>query len=628
MIFNYKSDMKVWRFLAIVVAFLLCLGRVNAENGPIPDFRTLSDSAKYEALVDYYRNGPGGKASTQLISRARALLSLCESESYVRGIAFTKHKVMIQHYQLGNRDSVEHYRLAIDEKYFFHLDCVNQQHFLLLSAHLLEFDGRTNEAMLRALNAIEVGGECDHVVSFAYSSVGGMLRKMERYEESIGYFMDGIKYTDLKSKADTIGLLNSFTNLSIVYSDWGKQDSSYKYALLALQGSRTPMTMFRMANWNADNGFPDEALDLLFEARDSINRSQIYHMRGSLNRYISKCYRLKGEDVKAVAYAKKGLALSNQRGGLAYAQVAYTTLVQAYMGKNADLVDSLRHYDEEMIAVATQKSTLELERKYETEKKEKANLALKAQLKDKTIAALQTRNLLVIAGVSILLIALLLYLWSMRRRIKTRAKISALQKQAADLQMNPHFLFNALNSINLFIAKNEKDQARLYLENFSRLMRLTLQNSLQETIPLEKELDYLKNYLSLEQLRMKNFDFKFEVPEALLSYKIPSMLIQPLLENSLLHGFKGIDYQGLLKIRVHKAESVLHIEVLDNGKGIHQSRAEGLVPDLEKKSVALDLLVKRIAYFGVAHSGIELGNGIPEGDRPGTRVAFSLPVID
>lgn len=620
--------MTVWRILAFTLALMLCMGHVSANNEPIPGFRELSDSAKYEAVEDYYRNGPGGAASTEAISRARDLLAQCESESYLRGIAFAKFRIMVQHYQLGHRDSVEQYSLAIEEEHFFHMDCVDQQHFLLLSSHLLEIEGNTDEAMRRALNAIEVGENCHKVIAFAYSAVGGMLRNMERYEESISYFMEAIEHADMKSKSDTIGFVNSFTNLSLVYSSWGKQDSSYKYAHLALQVIRTPSTMFRMANWYADNGFPDEALPLLFEAEDTINSSQVYHFRGSLNRYLSKCYRLKGEDAKAVAYAEKGLALTTTKGDLVNAQIVYTTLVQAHLGKNADLVDSLRHYDEEIIAIATQKSTLDLEKKYETEKKEKANLALKAELKDKTIAELQTRNLLVIAGVSILLVALLLYLWAMRRRIKTRAKISALQKQAADLQMNPHFFFNALNSINLFIAKNEKDQARLYLDNFSRLMRLTLQNSLQETIPLEKELDYLNNYLSLEQLRMKNFDFEFEVPEALLNYKIPSMLIQPLLENSLLHGFKEIDYRGLLKIRVHKAESVLHVEVLDNGMGIHQSQPDGLVADLEKKSVALDLLVKRVAYFGVAHSGIEMGNGIPEGDRPGTRVAFSLPVIN
>jgi|GEM_PF-4179909 len=619
--------MKTWRLLALAW-MVFCLGRVNASNGPIPDFRALSDSAKYDALVDYYRNGPGGEASTTLITRARALVSQCESESYVKGIAFAKHMVMNQHYQLGHRDSVEYYRLIIEEEYFIHLNCLYQQHFLILSAHMLLSGGSTEEAMARALRAIEIGESCHQVVAFAYSTVGGMLSKMERYEESVAYFMEAIEHTKLKSRSDTVGLANTFTNLSLVYSTWGKQDSSYKYGHLALQGSRTPLTMLRMANWNADNGFPDEALDLLFEARDSIDRSQIYHMRGPLNRYISKCYRLKGEDEKAIAYAEKGRAASNLKGDLTNAQVVYTTLVQAHLGKNAGLIDTLRHYDEEMIAVATQKSTLDLEKKYESEKKEKANLMLKAQLKDKTIAALETRNWLVIAGVSILLVALFIYLWSLRRRIKTRARISALQRQATNLQMNPHFFFNALNSINLFIAKNEKDQARLYLDYFSRLMRLTLQNSLQETIPLEKELDYLKNYLSLEQLRTKNFDFEFEVPEELFSYKIPSMLIQPLLENSLLHGFKGIDHRGLLRIRIYKSQSVLKVEVLDNGRGIQESQAGGIVADLEKKSIALDLLVKRIGYFGTAHSGIELGNGISHGDHPGTRVAFSLPEID
>ena len=616
--------MKSWRLLAF--AFVLCFGRLIAENGPIPDFRELSDEAKYEAVEDFFHNGPDG-VSMENISRARALQAQCESESYLKGVAFAKFRIMVQQYYMGQRDSVESYILAIEKENFFHLDCYNQQKFLIISASYLQRKGRTEEAMFRALNAIEIGERCHHVFSFAYSTVGGMMAEMERYEESIAYFMEAIEVTELNSKTDTIGLVNSFSNLSIVYADWGKQDSAYKYALLALKGLRTPNTLLRMANWHSDNGSPDEALTLLFEARDSINSRQIFRIRGALNRNFSKCYRLKGDYVKALAYAENGLAWVTKNRDVKNAQAAYSTLVKAHLGRNSGLVDSLQQYDEELIAIATQKSTLELERKYQTEKKEKANLKLKAELKDKTIYALKNRNLLIILVVGILLLALLLYLWALQRRIKTRAQITALQKQATDLQMNPHFFFNALNSINLFIAKNEKDEARLYLDKFSQLMRLTLQNSLKETIPLEKELDYLKNYLSLEQLRMKNFDFEFEVDESLLGYKIPSMLIQPLLENSLLHGFKGIDYQGFLKIRVYKVQSVLNIEVVDNGKEIEQSHSTEVARDLKEESIALDLLVKRIGHFGVKSPRLELDGGIPQGNHPGTRAAFSLPII-
>ena len=625
---QFQFAMNICRLFSVALILLLFSGHLRANNEPIPGFYELSDSAKNEALIDYYENGPGGQASPELLARAQELLALCKSGPYVEGIALTRLQVMMQHKQLGHRDSVEHYRVIVEEEDFSHLNCVDQQLFLIASSNHLERAGRTDEAMTRALNAIEVGEGCHQMLAFSYSLVGGMLSEMGRYEECIPYYMDGIAHAELNVRADSVGLANTLSNLSMVYSDWGKQDSSYKYALQAVQLRASPLTLFRMANWYADNGLPDEALAMLFEAEEMINQSGTYSKRSSLNRYFSKCYRLKGDHEKAVAYAEKGLELSTQMGNIAYVRVAYTTLVQAHLGENARLVDSLRHYDEEMIEVVTKKSTLDLERKYESEKKEKDNLALKAELKDKTIESLQTRNLIVLAGVAILIIALLVYLWSVRRRIKTRGKISALQKQAASLQMNPHFFFNALNSINLFIAKNEKDQARVYLDNFSRLMRLTLQNSLQETIPLEKELDYLKNYLRLEQLRMKNFDFEFDVPESLLGYKIPGMLIQPLLENSLLHGFKEIDYHGQLKIKVRKADSVLKIEVLDNGKGMNSSRAEVMVADLEKKSLALDLLVKRIAYFGASHSGIEFGRGIPQGDFPGTRVAFSLPVID
>ena len=137
-------------------------------------------------------------------------------------------------------------------------------------------------------------------------------------------------------------------------------------------------------------------------------------------------------------------------------------------------------------------------------------------------------------------------------------------------QMNPHFIFNALNSVNLYIAQKDERTANKYLTEFSRLMRLVLEQSQKDFIPLQQELEMIDLYINLEHDRFKDkFDFQLQIDPELDgdSYQIPPMLIQPYIENDIWHGLRYKEEKGLLKVEYKLDRNTIKVRVEDNGIG-------------------------------------------------------------
>jgi LytS/YehU family sensor histidine kinase len=133
------------------------------------------------------------------------------------------------------------------------------------------------------------------------------------------------------------------------------------------------------------------------------------------------------------------------------------------------------------------------------------------------------------------------------------AKLNELEMQALRSQMNPHFIFNCLSSINRFILKNKTEEASDYLTKFSRLVRMVLNNSRQELIALEDELETLRLYLDMEQLRFKNaFDYYINCVNEITADNIfiPPLILQPFAENAIWHGLMHKHGQGHLEIKL------------------------------------------------------------------------------
>ncbi|HEU4717303.1 MAG TPA: histidine kinase [Bacteroidia bacterium] len=181
---------------------------------------------------------------------------------------------------------------------------------------------------------------------------------------------------------------------------------------------------------------------------------------------------------------------------------------------------------------------------------------------------------ILVAAAGVVSVAVYLILLSFsraREKHEMRARISEYQQQALANQMNPHFIFNSLNSIQSYIAQEDRRSAIRYLSRFSRLMRLSLDHSREKTVPLKEELELVSVYMELEAMRFKErMEWSMETEEGLdySRYEIPAMLIQPYVENAIRHGLLNRDSAGgKVTVRIYTIGERLCCEVEDNGIG-------------------------------------------------------------
>lgn len=197
-------------------------------------------------------------------------------------------------------------------------------------------------------------------------------------------------------------------------------------------------------------------------------------------------------------------------------------------------------------------------------------------------------------------------------------------------QMNPHFIFNALNSVNSFIALNDERTANKYLSDFSFLMRAVLENSEEDFIPLQKEIELLELYTKLEHFRFKDkFDYTIEVDEAIEveDYEIPPMLLQPYIENAVWHGLRYKTEKGILKIKIkRKSDTEIEIAIIDNGIGREKSKSLKTENQKKHNSKGLSNIKKRISILNAMYKDkvdVTISNYNSEGDI-GTKVLVTL----
>lgn len=219
------------------------------------------------------------------------------------------------------------------------------------------------------------------------------------------------------------------------------------------------------------------------------------------------------------------------------------------------------------------------------------------------------------------------------RQRKYKRLIEKLEQKALLAQMNPHFIFNSLNSIQSFLVYNENHLAEKYLQMLSQLIRMTLNNSRESEVTIRQEIDVLTKYVELEKMRFKDrFDFEFTISlthNQLQSY-IPPMLIQPFVENAIIHGFKGLDIPGRLEINFKElVENRLVVVVTDNGIGYQSKEENGL--DSEHKSYGMQITSERLSLFREKYDtefDFVIEKLTDETGKPrGTKIIILIPVF-
>jgi len=221
------------------------------------------------------------------------------------------------------------------------------------------------------------------------------------------------------------------------------------------------------------------------------------------------------------------------------------------------------------------------------------------------------------------------------RHLEIENQVQELEQQALRLQMNPHFIFNSLNSIQSFVIENDTDKAINYLAKFSQLMRLILSGSREAYVPLEDEIKSLSYYLEIERLRFNSkFDYKIEVDDAIDKEFIetPPMIIQPYVENAILHGMINKKTKGFLSISFKIVDNILRCVVEDNGIGREKAMELKKVSGLQKKSRGMLITQQRLEILNkqtINSLYVHIEDLHDKNNKAtGTRVIIHMPFIE
>lgn len=363
----------------------------------------------------------------------------------------------------------------------------------------------------------------------------------------------------------------------------------------------------KLTNFYVDNKDFDKAI----EAKKSVLKENFVKENSQKKveqiQELAEIYIKKNDPKEAIVLLKNAYDIALQKGHTLEAQKSVKKLDSLYnISENTDAsVKLYRDFLGKLPDLVSKDKSLVDNKILEDTEQKISQLLQEKKLKDELIRKKNIFNYSLI-GVLILLTGLIIFIFRTLKKVQIKNKKIALQSLRRE--MNPHFIFNSLNSVNHFIATNNELEANQYLTKFSKLMRGVMENSSEDFIPFQQELDLLQNYLALEKTRFADkFDYEIEVDESLntQNLKVPGMLIQPFLENAVWHGLRYRTDKGFLSLKFTKNNDLLKITIKDNGIGIEESKKQktehqktregrGMKNTLERIRLLNDLYKKNI----------------------------------
>lgn len=295
---------------------------------------------------------------------------------------------------------------------------------------------------------------------------------------------------------------------------------------------------------------------------------------------LARNYLALNDTKMAIELANKGLKMSQEMSNEKELPNLYGILQEAYT-KEKDFVKALEFQKAQMNAkdslytTSTTAKITELQTKYETEKKQKEIEVLTLQNQAKEAEIKQKNYLILAITLGILMLLGSFFFWNRQRNLKEKQQAAEMKQRLLRAQLNPHFLFNCLNSIQRLYIDGKTAQANDFIADFAQLMRDILEKTSRTTIPLYEEIDFIEAYLSLEKRRLGDkFEYEIIMTDEIKNadFVVPSFIVQPLVENALLHGVLPKNQKGKIKISVKQLnDESLSILVKDDGVGFYES---------------------------------------------------------
>lgn len=457
-------------------------------------------------------------------------------------------------------------------------------------------------------------------ISAALNNIGVFFNDQGENEKSLEYYERSLKISEDINDMD--GIASALHNIAAVLESDGKIEESIKYyekslniskrsnnkALICRTLNNIGYVYFKLKKYNESIVYFHKSIAISESLGNSYVVASTYINLGQVQLEQKKINGKNG----AIFYAKKALEMGNKLGSTNILMDASKLLNTIYEQQKEykKALEMYRMYISMRDSISNdeiKKSMFKQQAKYEYEKQkaiddkeheriiaiereEKTHQSLLLERKDNDI---KNRNYIIII---IFFIGVSLWFYFSRMRLRNKFKINLLQQKVLKSQVRPHFMFNVMNSIQTLIIQNKRTEANIYLANFSSLMRKNLESFSSNWISLEDEIELTTLYLDLEKLRFKeklNYEINIDKNISQQEIQIPSMILQPLVENAVIHGIMPQESSGLIIIHITRKEKELIITIRDNGVGlIKKESSKG-----KHKSYGLKLTLDRLQFW-------------------------------
>ena len=530
----------------------------------------------------------------------------------------------------------------------------------IVNSHLGNYD-KSLAAYYRLINIEQKDGN-DYSVGYTLNAIGIILKETKKYPDAELLFKKALIIFDtLGEKNDKTNVLVNLGNLYTETQQFEKARQNYQEALqVDRQIGKEAGIAMSLAN-----------IAFLFDKMARYDSALIYHLQGLAIRErlpskedLSRSLvgvglgysRLRNYD-SAIHYSLKALSLVKEIGSKPMLKDIYENLADIYalqgnFSKAYSYHVLYSKITDTLLGEQTARQLNELQTKYETAEKDRQIILLETekQVQEKEAQRQATLKKAFIGGLALISLLAILLVYIFRQRLKNqkllllknneireidfKRQMSELEMKALRAQINPHFLFNCMNSINRMILKGETENASSYLTKFSKLLRLILENAESPTVSLENEMALLESYIKLEGLRFKGkINYNVSIDERIEPENtyIPSMVLQPFVENAIWHGLmhKKENEAGNIFIKVKEHNNRLLCIIEDNGVGRKKAEELSEKTVLKKRSMGMKITRDRLKL-------LEGGNGeqliritdmkdIHE-NATGTRIEINIPV--
>ncbi|MGF1558897.1 MAG: tetratricopeptide repeat protein [Flavobacteriaceae bacterium] len=482
-------------------------------------------------------------------------------------------------------------------------------------------------------------------INVSLNSIGNLYQSLKQYNEAIAYFERSLR---LETELDNgLGMAINYQNIGECLEEQGELEKAFD-------------------NYRTSLEYNEEINNDMGRVICNNSMAQIYLKKGKMEAAIQLLE-------PTLTWAQKlgdGFLISPVLMNLGWAQLLQKRYVAAEknmlegqrIGEKFNLIDQVARsshllsdlyqetgdlkkalfynkkavkLDEEILNQSTIAYVNDVLFRYDSQKKSGEIEALAAKNKLITLELRKNRTMLLISAIALALLAGILYILYRQYQLTNEKKLLTLEQSMLRSQMNPHFLFNSLNSIKLYIINNEQKNAVHYLNKFSKLVRKILESSSVKEIALADELETVELYMNIENIRFSNeINFKANIAEDIDPHtvKIPSLILQPFLENALWHGLSSKEGEKIIVLDITKGEreGFIDIAITDNGIGREAADIIKKGKVLQRNSVGIDITKERLSNFSrdyLNSFNLEIIDLYVDGVASGTKILLHIPTV-